>query len=79
MKELLFSLEKADFRPLTGTLISLLSLVTGVLAVIAIQGHALTTGKNLEQKILALLAVDSVEETVLTIGGMGWISAQKVR
>lgn len=78
MKELFLSLERIEWESLAetwgslaDTLISLLLVITGLLGVIAIQGHTLTVGKNVEQRTLALLALDSVEETMLAMGNKG--------
>ena len=55
----------------------LLVIITGGLSAIAIEGHALTAGKNLEQQTLAFLVLDSVEETMLAAGSDGSISVRR--
>lgn len=71
MNKLLLPLKRIKWGSLTGILISLLLVITGLLGVIAIQGHILTAGKNVEQHTLALLALDSIEETALSMDSKG--------
>ncbi len=66
MKTLSTSPQSARGVTLVEILISLLLVITGVLGVIAIQGHMLTTGKNVEQHTQALLILDTLEESLLT-------------
>ncbi len=58
------SLPLARGVTLVEVLISLLLVITGLLGVVAIQGHMLTTGKNVEQHTQALLILDTLEESL---------------